>query len=93
MFFCPVLPLLLASIACSQAHFVRFLLPQTPKQYYDDDGNIVVVEESHVSHLDEFFDLVFVVTLANLGVKFRIDEVWGSIVSLLAHWFPMYWNW
>jgi low temperature requirement protein LtrA len=52
-----------------------------------------VEEESHVSHLDEFFDLVFVVTLAHIGVKFRIDEDWSSLISLFAHWLPMYYNW
>ncbi len=46
-----------------------------------------------MSHLDEFFDLVFVVTLAHIGVKFRIDEDWSSLVSLFAHWLPMYYNW
>jgi hypothetical protein len=42
---------------------------------------------------DEFFDLVFVVTLAHIGVKFRVDEDWSSLVSLFAHWIPMYYNW
>ncbi len=46
-----------------------------------------------VTPSDEFFDLVFVVTLAHIGVKFRVDEDWSSLVSLFAHWIPMYYNW
>ncbi len=37
---------------------------------YFCQGQIVIEEESHVSHLDEFFDLVFVVTLAHKGSSF-----------------------
>lgn len=41
----------------------QYLLPAKPKQYYNSEGIIVIEEESSVSHLDEFFDLVFVVCL------------------------------
>ena len=88
-----------------------------PKQYYDNDGQLVIEEQrfvclnrsdvswnlksffffsstcSKVSHLDEFFDLVFVVTLAHLGVKFREYHDWKAVLGIFSHWIPMWYNW
>lgn len=44
----------------------------TPNQWFDDNGVLVIPKGHKVSsHLDLFYDLVFVVALASLGKDFR----------------------
>lgn len=44
----------------------------TPNQWFDEEGELHIPKGHKMSsHLDLFFDLVFVVTLASLGRDFR----------------------